>query len=102
MAKKEKITLIRGEKLLYTFIVLLVIFNILGQAFSMTMLSKTNYDVERTKGKIVAQERTNDSLNMKINELASLENVETIASLYGLVYNNGNVKIIQNNEVENE
>ena len=31
---------------------------------------------------------------MKINELASLDNIDAVASLYGLGYNNNNIKVV--------
>ncbi len=90
----KRTNLLRGEKLLYFLIFLLVVFNFLGQAFSMAYLSKTNIELESIKSKINKQESINESLSMKINELASLDNVEEVATLFGLEYNNNNVKII--------
>lgn len=42
-------------------------------------------------------EESNQSLNMKINELASLENIKNVAASLGLDYNNNNVKVISEN-----
>ena len=41
------------------------------------------------------QEDTNQSLAMKINEMASLENIQTISKNLGLSYNNDNIKTIE-------
>ncbi len=57
-------------------------------------VSNINFDVEKLKSKISKQEKTNESLNMKINELASLENIQEVAKEYGLEYNNDNIKIV--------
>ena len=38
----------------------------------------------------------NLSMEMKINELISLNNAMEVASLYGLEYNNKNIKVIEN------
>lgn len=92
MTKKRG--LLRGEKLLYFFIFLLIVGIFVGKAFSMAMLSKTNIELENIKAKIKKQESINESLNMKINELVSLDNVEEVASSFGLEYNNNNIKII--------
>lgn len=97
MAKKKKTTFLKGEKILYLLIGLLIIGNILGQSFSMALLSKTNIEVESIKKKISKQENLNQSLEMKINELASLENVEAVATTYGLGYNNNNIIIVEDN-----
>lgn len=92
--KKQKARFVKGEKLLYVLIGLLIIGNIVGQSFSMATLSKTNFEVENIKERIKTQESINESLSMKINELASLGNIETVASLYGLSYNNNNIKVV--------
>ena len=92
--KKKKVCLLKGEKFLYFIIGLLIVGNFLGQAFSSAMLSKTNIEVESIKSKISKQENLNESLTMKINELSSLDKVESVATLYGLEYNNNNIKII--------
>ncbi len=92
--KKKKICLLKGEKFLYAMIGLLIIGNFLGQAFSSAMLSKTNIEVESIRSKISKQENLNESLSMKINELSSLDKVESVATSYGLEYNNSNIKII--------
>ncbi len=94
MARKKNKKLLKGERVLRTFILLLIIGNIFGTSFSMALLSKTNIEVESIRKKISKQESLNQSLEMKINELASFDNVEGIASLYGLEYNNSNVRTI--------
>ena len=85
---------VKGEKILITLITLLVVGNIFGPSFSMALLSKTNFEVEDLKMEISKQESKNESLEMKINELASLDNVEAIASNYGLEYNNSNIRVL--------
>lgn len=91
---EKKVSILKGEKFLYVMIGLLIVGNLLGQAFSSAMLSKTNIDVESIKNKISKQENINESLSMKINELSSFDKVESVATLYGLEYNNSNIKII--------
>jgi cell division protein FtsL len=44
------------------------------------------------KKTITAQEKKNESLEMKINELASLDNIQNIIKQEGLTYNNDNIK----------
>ncbi len=46
------------------------------------------------KKSIAIQEKKNESLEMKINELASLDNVQDIIKQEGLTYNNDNIKNI--------
>lgn len=94
MARKRVITL-KGEKVLYVLIGLLIVLNVLGQSFSMALLSKTNIEVESMRTKIEKQENLNASLEMKINELASLDNIQSVAYTYGLEYNNDNIRVIE-------
>lgn len=94
MSKKKKVKLLKGEKTLVVLSVLLILANIFGTSFSMALLSKTNIEVESMRRKIDKQAMLNQSLEMKINELASLDNVETVATTYGLEYNNSNIRTI--------
>ncbi len=93
--QKKKVIILKGERFLYFMIGFLILGNILGPAFSSALLSKTNIEVESLRSKIQAQENRNESLTMKINELASLNNIEEVAALYGLEYNNTNVEVIE-------
>ena len=47
------------------------------------------------KKSISAQEKTNEGLEMKINELASLDNIREAIKKEGLTYNNENIKNIE-------
>lgn len=85
---------VKGEKILIVLITLLVIGNVFGPSFSMALLSQTNFEVEDLKKEISRQESKNESLEMKINELASLDNVESVATTYGLEYNNSNIRVV--------
>ncbi len=94
MAKKKttKIKLLKGEKLMYILLVLVMLLIPVGNVLTQALLSKSNIEVEKIKSKISTQEKTNESLDMQINELASLENIKAIADQYGLSYNNDNIK----------
>ncbi len=73
----------------------LVLFALWGVSFfAKNTLSSLNIEVERLSRQVKNQKKTNQSLNMKINELASLENINAVASETGLVYNNGNIRIV--------
>ena len=94
MTRKKNNKMLKGEKLLYVMIGLLVLGNIFGTSFSSALLSKTNIEVESIRKKIDKQENLNQSLEMKISELASFDNVEAVATTYGLEYNNSNIRTI--------
>jgi cell division protein FtsL len=82
------------EKLIYVFTFLLLVASPFGVVFFQATLSKVNIDVERTKKEIRIQEKKNESLEMKINELASLDKIIEVAQEQGLSYNNDNIKNI--------
>lgn len=62
--------------------------------FAKISLSSLNVEVERLNNKVKEQNKTNQSLVMKINELASLENIQAVANSEGLAYNNGNIIVV--------
>lgn len=74
-------------------ILLLVLFPITNLLCKAT-LTKINVDVERTKRKIIAQENKNESLTMKVNELKSLANIQTIIENEGLRYDCSKIKVV--------
>ena len=51
-------------------------------------------NVEKLKYDITEQEKKNESLTMKVNELTSFDKVKDIAKEMGLEYNNDNIVII--------
>ena len=63
--------------------------------FFKAQLSSVNIEVERLKKDVTKQQKVNESLTMKVNELVSLENMQLVAASSGLEYNNNNVVIIQ-------
>lgn len=63
--------------------------------FAKISLSSINVEVERLSKDVKKQEKVNQSLAMKINELASLENIQQVANQEGLAYNNNNIVIIK-------
>lgn len=96
MARKnsKKIRFLKGEKIMYFVIVLVMLLIPISNVFTKALLSESNIEVEQLKNKIEKQASNNESLSMQINELASLENVQAIASEYGLSYINDNIKTI--------
>lgn len=86
------------ERLLYTFTIVLLVISPFGIVFSQATLSKINFDVERAKQELSTQEKKNESLAMKVNELASLDNIKVVAEEQGLSYNNNNIKSIVDSE----
>ncbi len=92
--KKKKLKITRFEKILYTFTIALLLIAPISIVFTKSSLSEINFKVEKMKKSIAAQEKTNQSLEMKINELASLDNIKDVIKTEGLTYNNDNIKNI--------
>lgn len=88
MKKQKKLRLDR-VLIMFNLFLLVVFFG--STAFSKAWLSKVNIDLESTRKKVTEQEKINESLNMKINELASIDNIQSVATTYGLEYNNNNI-----------
>ena len=98
MAKKsKKVKLLKGEKMMYCLLLFLIIAIPMFNVYTSSMLSETNNELEKVKRNIEKQELANQSLTMQIDELASLENIQSIAQEYGLSYNNSNIKSVGGN-----
>lgn len=95
MKRKKQNKLKRIDKFMLAIIVILLIATPILIVYSKSVLSKTNIEVEIIKEKLENQETINESITMKINELASLSNIQDIAREHGLSYNNENILIIK-------
>lgn len=93
--KKKKKKLGKLEKIIYTVAILMVFASPFAVVFFQATLSKVNVDVEIVKKEIKTQEKKNESLEMKINELASLDKIIEVAQAQGLSYNNDNIKTVE-------
>ena len=91
---KKRVKMSKFEKLLYTLAITLILVAPVSIVFSKATLAKINFDVEKQKKEIVEQTKTNESLSMAIDELASLTKIEEVAKNQGLSYNNNNIKTI--------
>lgn len=95
--KKTKRRRLKGEKFVIIAIFLLLVATPLLNVFTQAKLTESNIEVEKLKKNIEYQSEINESLNMKINELASLDKIREVASSEGLSYNNDNIKVIEDN-----
>jgi cell division protein FtsL len=92
--KKARIRITKGEKLLICSSMFLLLIMVLVQVFCGSFEGNLNMSVEKLKYQITVQEKKNESLVMKINELASLDKIQEVADNQGLSYNNSNIKNI--------
>lgn len=92
--RKRKIKLLFREKLLYSFVMGMLIVTPIYMVFAKAKINTLNIGIQDLESQVSIQEKTNESLVMKINELSSFENVQIVVQNLGLTYNNKNVKSI--------
>ena len=95
---KKKYKVSKFEKLIYLLAILLLVLSPIAIVFSKATLSQINIEVEKKKKEIDEQKKTNESLAMAIDELASLTKIQEVAEEQGLSYNNNNIKTIEDNK----
>jgi cell division protein FtsL len=95
---KKKYKVSKFEKLIYFLAILLLVLSPIAIVFSKATLSQINFEVEKQKKEIDEQKKTNESLAMAIDELASLTKIQEVAEEQGLSYNNNNIKTIEDNK----
>lgn len=91
---KKRVKISKFERLIYTLAVFLLVIAPVSIVFSKATLAKVNFDVEKAKKEIEIQKKTNESISMTIDELASLTKIQQVAEEQGLSYNNNNIKSI--------
>lgn len=82
------------EKVLFTLAVVFFVLAILCKSIMGAAVQSSNAEMQRIKDKISNQNNVNLSMQMKINELATLDNALSVADTYGLSYNNSNIRVI--------
>ena len=81
----------KGEGLLKTLTVIFFVGFLLSTFVLSAKIQSSNSELQRLKSKIESQEKMNLSMQMKINELASLDNALEVADANNLKYNNNKV-----------
>ena len=94
---KKRLKMSKFERLIYAFLIVVLLSTPFALVFSQATLSEINFEVEKTKKIINDQEKKNESLTMKVNELASLEKIQEVAKEQGLSYNNNNIRTVGDN-----
>lgn len=93
--KNKKRGFTKLEKFIYKSFTVLSVFLLVGIVFTSATVSKMNIELQEINKTVESQEDVNESLTMKINEMASLENIQTVSENQGLAYNNENIKTIE-------
>ena len=92
--KKKKYLKLKGENTMMLLIVFFVICTLFVNFIGQAMVQSNNSELQRLKSKIETQEKLNASMQMKINELSSLDNALEVADSFGLKYNNSNIRVV--------
>ena len=85
-----------SDRLLFIIIAIILLAIPVCNVYTKAILSQTNIELEEVKNDIKNQKNINDSLKMKISELASLDKIQSIATEEGLTYQDGNIKVVTN------
>ena len=91
---KKRYVKTKGEGLLKTLTVIFFVAFLLSTFVLSAKVQSSNSELQRLKSKIESQEKMNLSMQMKINELASLDNALEVADANNLKYNNNNIRVI--------
>ena len=92
--KQKRYVKTKGEGLLKSLTVIFFIGFLLSTFVMSAKVQSSNSELQRLKSKVESQEKMNLSMQMKINELASLDNALEVADANDLKYNNSNIRVI--------
>ena len=95
MKKKKKKRLTKVERFIFKSGIFMMVTLLTLIVFTSATVSKMNIELQKMNEKVETQENTNESLAMKINEMASLENIQAISKNLGLTYNNENILTLE-------
>ena len=91
---KRRTRITKGEVLLYSVAVICLFGIVVSKVFLGAGMTYLDMNIAQIEHNISDQEKQNESLTMKVNELTSFDKVKTVVSDMGLAYNNDNIIII--------
>lgn len=91
----KKSVILKGERFLYIMIMLALMAFPIATVYTKAVLSESSISLEQMRAKIETQEGINESLSMQVDELASLDKIQEVATSQGLTYNNDNIKNVE-------
>ena len=92
--RKKKKEIKKIEKFVYKSFTFMIVILIVGIIYSRATLGKINLELQELNGIIKEESEDNQSLVMKINEMVSLDKIQSVSSELGLTYNNDNIKSV--------
>ena len=93
--KKSKVKVPFFEVFLWVIVALLLVAIPISNVYVKAVLSETNIALQSAKDNLKKQDNTHEGLKMEINELASLDKIQSVANENGLTYNNDNVIVVE-------
>ena len=94
--KVRKARITKGERLLYVGGIMAFVATLVVKIFCGANVGNLSMNVEKLKYNINSQNKKNESLTMKVNELTSFSKVDDVVKNMGLAYNNENIVTIEN------
>ena len=80
---------------MYRLCIVVIVLLVVGIVCGKTSLAQINLEVQKLNKDVSDQRNKNDSLEMKIDEMTSLDRIKEISGKYGLSYNSENIKTIK-------
>ena len=80
---------------MYKLCVGVIILLIVGIVCGHTSLAQVNLEVQKLTKEVEKERNVNESLEMKIDEMTSLDRIKQVSQEYGLAYNSDNIKTIK-------
>ena len=93
--KKKQQFLCSFERFMYKLCIVVIVFLIIGIVCGQASLAQINLEVQKLSKEVGAQRNFNESLEMKIDEMTSLDRIKKVSEEYGLKYDSDNVKTIK-------
>ncbi len=92
---KKKQFLSSFERTTYKLWIIIIVFLLLGIVFGKTKLAQINLEVQKLDKEVDKGKNKNESLEMKIDEMTSLERIKKVSEENGLKYNSENIRTIK-------
>lgn len=93
--KRRKQFLSSFERTTYKLCIAIIVLLLLGIVFGKTKLAQINLEVQKLTKEVDSEKNKNESLEMKIDEMTSLDRIKKISEENGLKYNSDNIKTIK-------
>lgn len=91
---KKRLKLCKGENMIYRLAIFCFALALATNVFGGIKIGTMSHKVEKLRLSISTQEKRNESLVMKVNELTSFDTIKDVVKEMGLAYNNDNIIII--------